>query len=264
MIQQTFFSDCSNPLSVAVIGATGGIGSALMQLLAQQKSVTSIHAFSRNQGNSKANNTALTPINSEKKRDDKVQEYFMDILSEQSIIEAIETASAPSYDLIIVATGILHSSSTAPEKKLRDINYDTLEMIFKINTFAPALLAKHFVPRLTKNNKSVFACLSARVGSISDNRLGGWYSYRASKAALNMMIKTISIETQRTNKNACIIGLHPGTVDTALSKPYQSGVKKDKLFSPKQSAHYLLTVIDDILPEDSGKIFAWDGQEVPA
>ena len=110
----------------------------------------------------------------------------------------------------------------------------------------------------------MFAAISARVGSISDNRLGGWYSYRASKAALNMLLKTAAIELGRTRKELVVLGLHPGTVDTGLSKPFQSNVSEGKLFTPEQSAQYLLEVIDGVTPEHSGSVLAWDAQTVPA
>jgi len=133
---------------------------------------------------------------------------------------------------------------------------------WKINTFIPALMAKHFIPRLNLDRQSIFAALSARVGSISDNRLGGWYAYRASKTALNMIIKNAAIETARRNKKAIIVGLHPGTVDSSLSKPFQRNVPDEKLFAPMRSAQDLLKVLDDLNPEQSGRCFAWDGQEV--
>ena len=139
-----------------------------------------------------------------------------------------------------------------------------LTQVFTINTFGPAIIARYFLPKMRRDRKSVFACLSARVGSISDNRLGGWYAYRASKSALNMIIKNCAIEMSRRNKQTCVVGLHPGTVDTDLSKPFQSGVAKNKLFSPTHSSECLLKVINDLSTVDSGKVFAWDGSEVPA
>jgi len=138
-----------------------------------------------------------------------------------------------------------------------------MERAFRINTIGPALVAKHFLPLLSKDRKAVFAALSARVGSISDNRLGGWHAYRASKAALNMMIRTLSIELARQKPKALCVGLHPGTVDTDLSKPFQARVAKDKLFSPAHSARCLLTVLDGLGPEENGGVFAWDGGRVP-
>jgi NAD(P)-dependent dehydrogenase (short-subunit alcohol dehydrogenase family) len=127
----------------------------------------------------------------------------------------------------------------------------------------PALVAKHFLPLLPRQGRSVFAALSARVGSIGDNRLGGWHSYRASKAALNMLIKNASIELARTRPDAVIVGLHPGTVDTGLSKPFQRGVAHNKLFTPEYCAERLIAVTDGLTRDDTGHVFAWDGARVP-
>ena len=124
------------------------------------------------------------------------------------------------------------------------------------------MTAKYFVPLLRRDEKAVFAALSARVGSISDNRLGGWYAYRASKAALNMVLKTTAIEIGRRFKNQIIVGLHPGTVDTPLSKPFQANVPADKLFTPEFSAERLLTVIDGLTAADSGNLFDWAGERI--
>jgi NAD(P)-dependent dehydrogenase (short-subunit alcohol dehydrogenase family) len=124
------------------------------------------------------------------------------------------------------------------------------------------MVAKHFLPRLRTGHKTVFAALSARVGSISDNRLGGWASYRASKAALNMLLKTLALEHSRRWPDSVIVGLHPGTVDTALSKPFSSRVPAERLFEPSQSARYLLGVIDDLTPTATGGFFAWDGTPI--
>ncbi|MEM8916473.1 MAG: C-factor, partial [Pseudomonadota bacterium] len=122
---------------------------------------------------------------------------------------------------------------------------------------------KHFLPLLARQRKAVFAPISARVGSISDNQLGGWHSYRASKAALNMVLKTLSIELAVKNPGAVCVGLHPGTVDTGLSEPFQRGVAEGKLFTPTKSARHLLTVLDGLGPEETGHSFAWDGQRIP-
>ena len=134
--------------------------------------------------------------------------------------------------------------------------------LFKVNAIGPANVAKAFLPRMRRGSKTVFAALSARVGSIGDNRLGGWVSYRSSKAALNMILKTLSIEHARRFPEAVIAGLHPGTVDSSLSAPFQRRVPEGKLFSPAQSVGYLLTVIDRLAPEDSGGFFAWDGTAI--
>jgi NAD(P)-dependent dehydrogenase (short-subunit alcohol dehydrogenase family) len=136
--------------------------------------------------------------------------------------------------------------------------------IFLTNSIGPSLVMKHFLPKLCANEKAVFAAISARVGSITDNSLGGWYSYRASKAALNMIIKTASIEVQRKRPEAIVVGLHPGTVVSNLSAPFKSSVPERSLFSPELSASYLLKVLDDLSSDDSGNCFAWDGVTIPA
>ncbi len=133
---------------------------------------------------------------------------------------------------------------------------------FEINTIGPALIAKHVLPLLPRDRRAVFAVLSARVGSISDNRLGGWYSYRASKAALNQIIRCLAIELAPKRPQAICVGLHPGTVDTALSKPFQGNVADTRLFTTDQSAAHLLNVIAALTPAQSGRVFDWAGQEI--
>jgi NAD(P)-dependent dehydrogenase (short-subunit alcohol dehydrogenase family) len=239
----------SAPIRACVIGSTGGIGRALVDALAGSDNVETLYALSR------AGAAHPSP---------KVRNLTFDFLDEASIQAAAEALrEVGKFDLIIVATGLLQGGGIAPEKNMRAMDLDAMRKSFEVNTFGPALTAKHFLPLLRRDNKAVFAALSARVGSISDNRLGGWYSYRASKAALNMMLKTLSIETARRFKKQIIIGLHPGTVDTGLSKPFQSNVPDEKLFTPEFSTEKLLAVIDQVEPNDSGVLFAWDGAQVP-
>jgi NAD(P)-dependent dehydrogenase (short-subunit alcohol dehydrogenase family) len=187
----------------------------------------------------------------------------VDVCDENSIVAALSQIEG-DLDRVIVTTGMLHDDSQKPEKSMRDLNADALVRSFLINTIAPALIAKHTLPRLPRQKPSVFAALSARVGSISDNGTGGWHGYRASKAALNMMIKNLSIELRRTRPLAVCVGLHPGTVDTHMSKPFQGNVAPGKLFTAEQSAQYLINVIEKLDAEDSGKIFAWDGSTIPS
>jgi NAD(P)-dependent dehydrogenase (short-subunit alcohol dehydrogenase family) len=145
---------------------------------------------------------------------------------------------------------------------MRALTSDGLAKSFESNVIGPAMSAKYLVPLLRRDSKAVFATLSARVGSISDNRLGGWYAYRASKAALNMILKTLSIEVGRRFKNQLIIGLHPGTVDTNLSKPFQGNVPEGKLFTPEYSAGKLLEVVDGLSAADSGNLYDWAGERI--
>ena len=233
---------------IAVIGASGGIGRAFVESLVSGCPAGTVHALSR----------------SPQQSGGKVHHHFIDITEEESIRAAEETASRDGpLDLVIVASGILHrDSELQPEKSMRALDPKALCEVFRINAVGPAMVAKHFLPRLRTGHKTVFAALSARVGSISDNRLGGWASYRASKAALNMLLKTLAIEHARRWPDSVVVALHPGTVDTALSKPFSSRVPAERLFEPSQSARYLLGVIDDLTPAATGGFFAWDGTPI--
>lgn len=245
----SLFKSFGDDLQVVIIGASGGIGAAMVEACVADPKVARIHSLSR-QGRAHAS--------------PKVTSLTFDFTDEASI-EAGANAlrdSAP-LDIIIVATGLLHGDGISPEKNLRALSFEGFEKSYAANVIGPAMSAKYFVPLLRRDRKSVFAALSARVGSISDNRLGGWYAYRASKAALNMVLKTLSIEIGRRHKNSVIIGLHPGTVDTTLSEPFQGNVPEGKLFTPAFSARALLGVINQVSADDSGKLFAWDGKEIP-
>jgi NAD(P)-dependent dehydrogenase (short-subunit alcohol dehydrogenase family) len=242
--------------NIAIIGASGGIGSAFIRLLSQNEN-NIIYAFARSamatsvNGNAPAGNAPKPHIT------------HIDYNDEESIRIAAELAvQTGPLDLVIVATGFLHDHTTMPEKSLRDLSAEGFQKNFLINTIGPALVAKYFLPKLHKDQRSVFAILSARVGSISDNQLGGWYAYRASKAAVNMVIKTASIEASRRQKKAIVVGLHPGTVASSLSQPFQKNVVPEKLFTPEYSTKKLMNVIQNLEVKDSGKIFAWDGKSI--
>lgn len=221
--------------SAVVIGASGGIGRAIADTLEEEGGHDAVYRFSRSTGE-------------------------IDLADEASIAAAAARVTiAPT--LVIVATGLLHEGDHGPEKALRDLDPAWLARQFAVNAIGPALIAKHYIPLMPKSG-SVFAALSARVGSITDNRLGGWYGYRAAKAALNQLIRTIAIETRRTNDRAIIVGLHPGTVDTEFSKPFQGNVAPGHLFTPDRAALQLLDVIEGLGVKDSGKVFDWQGVEV--
>ena len=145
---------------------------------------------------------------------------------------------------------------------IKALDAQTMLDIYEANAVIPSLIAKHFIPKLPHQTYNTFAALSARVGSITDNQLGGWYSYRAAKAALNMLIKTASIEAKLFHKNSIVVGLHPGTVDSFLSKPFQKNVKADKLFTPQFAANALIDVIAGLNIADSGQCLAWDGEHI--
>ncbi len=183
-----------------------------------------------------------------------------DEASIRSAVEWIER-EVGEVRLVIDATGFLHDEDFGPEKSWSQLDPDHLAKAFAVNASGPALLMKHFLPLLPKKGKSVFATLSARVGSIGDNRLGGWYGYRASKAALNQFVRAASIELRRSAKDAVCVALHPGTVDTRLSAPY--GKKGLDVRAPDVAAGELLDVIANLEAGDSGGFFDYRGEPVP-
>ena len=187
----------------------------------------------------------------------------VDVEDETSIELAAAGAKGHGpFDLVLVATGLLHDGLLAPEKSYKQLSGAAFHRYFAVNAAGPAMVAKHFLPLLVSDAPAVFAALSARVGSISDNRLGGWYGYRASKAALNMIIKTLAVELSRTRPAAICVALHPGTVDTGLSEPFQRGVPPHQLFTATAAARHLLQVVSELDGADSGGCFAWDGSVV--
>lgn len=223
--------------AAVIIGASGGVGSAVAERLTASDRFAVVHALSRSTGFHLEDEAAIAAA-------------------------AARVAEGPAPTLIFVATGVLHHGET-PERTYRAMTAEHLLRDYRINTVGPALVMKHLAPLLPRDRRAVFAALSARVGSIGDNRLGGWHSYRASKAALNMLLKNLSIELARSHPQAVVAGLHPGTVDTGLSEPFQKGVAAGKLFTPGFSAERLLSVLDGLTPAHSGGVFAWDGVRVP-
>lgn len=236
-------------MRVALFGASGGIGAAMLDLLAADDRVAAIYAGAR------SSPAATSP---------KVTPFLFELTREEAIANVAANISADGpLDLVLVTTGLLHDDLIQPEKTWREFSADNFARAFAVNATGPALIAKHMLPLLARDRKAVFAALSARVGSIEDNRLGGWAAYRASKAALHQIIRTCAVELARTRKAAICVALHPGTVDTRLSAPFQRGVAAEKLFSPAYSAERLVTVIDGLTPADSGNAFAWDSARIP-
>ncbi len=204
--------------SAVVFGASGGIGRALVQQLVNSGRFAIVYAGSRN---------PLTTLPA------SAESFRFDLTDEQSICAAANAfALAPT--LVIVATGVLHDPALgiSPEKSWRALDPDSMARVIAINTIGPALIAKHMLPRLPRDQRAIFAALSARVGSISDNRLGGWHAYRASKAALNMLIANFGIELARSHRQAITAALHPGTVASALSAPFRQSKPDNPLFTP--------------------------------
>jgi len=221
-----------------VFGAGGGIGGALVDALQASGRFSVVLGFGR---------TTAQPV---------------DILDDTSLeAAAASAAAAGEIRLVLDATGFLHDDLQEPEKSWRQLDAEKLARSYAINAIAPALMMKTLLPRLPRNGKAVFGTLSARVGSIGDNFVGGWYAYRASKAALNQLVRTASIELARRAPEAICVALHPGTVATTLSAPFGSG--GHQLFTPAEAAAYLLNVVDGLTAAQSGGFLDWQGEVVP-
>ena len=225
-----------NPFRALIIGSSGTIGSAFIENLQSNPACSEVVGVHRH------------------------SEYPLDYQNPDSIENCANSLSAKgSFQLIINTTGVLHSNDWMPEKKLDDVNAEQLMELMKINAIGPALTIRHFSPLMDPHN-SVMVTLSAKVGSIEDNRLGGWYSYRASKAALNMLVKTASIEWARTKPNAVLIAMHPGTVNSRLSKPFR-GEQIGR--PPNDAVRDMFAVIENLTKEDSGSFFSYSGEKLP-
>ncbi len=219
-----------------VIGSSGGIGSAFLDLLQSDPNCSLAIGIHRQ------------------------SDPWIDYSLEDSIEKAaLALSSTGPFHLIINATGILYTDTVSPEKKLDDLSLNKLELLMRINAFGPALMMRHFSKLLDKE-RSVMAVISGRIGSIEDNSIGGWYSYRASKTALNMLLKTVAIEWKRTRKNSILISLHPGAVESYLSKPFHGGSAKR---SGSEAAIKMLRVIDDLKLAQSGQFLSYTGEKLP-
>lgn len=234
--------------NIVVFGASGTICKEFITQLSLKYKDANIFAFGRGLSERVVGNISF---------------YSIDYNAEVSLEHAASVLCKDiEIDLVFVGVGILHDDLVTPEKSIGEISAEKIHHVFHVNTVLPMLIAKYFLPKLSREKSSVFACISARIGSINDNHLGGWYSYRGSKAALNMFIKTLSIEYRRINKEGVVVGLHPGTVDSPLSKPFQGNVVSGKLFTPKVAVQYLMKVLENLSPQGSGKCFGWDGEEI--
>ena len=191
-----------------------------------------------------------------------VQMDFLDPVSVEAAASQI-AEKMPIIDRLVVVAGVLQDEVTKPEKRLSDVDSSALHHSYQINAIGPMLLVKSLWPILRKPHPVTVVSLSARVGSIADNRLGGWYSYRASKAALNQLSHTAAIELARYNPDSCMVTLHPGTVDTELSQPFQKTATSTLIASADQSAEQLWQVMDQLRPAQTGGFFAYDGSSIP-
>lgn len=226
-------------MRVVIIGASGGIGAALGAI--HHGRGDAVIALSRARGD-------------------------LDLADPASIAAAAEKVDGElgnaRIDRLIIATGILRGDHAEPEKSLGALTPEGLAEAFAVNAVGPALVLRHFAPLMARDTPIVVAALSARVGSIADNRLGGWYGYRASKAALNQIVRTAAIELARSRPLSVCVAVHPGTVDTDLSRPFQRGLREGQLLSPETSAAHITEVLDRLTPEDSGGLFDWKGDRL--
>ena len=226
----------SDEKKVAIVfGVSGGIGSNIYNHLKRKN--FKVYGFSRTT-----------------EHNDIISEKYLEDLSLKLIEQNIK------IKIFINTIGFLHDNHYSPEKKLQDINLDYMKKCFEINTIPTALMIKYFCPLMIKEEKSIFATISAKVGSISDNYLGGWYSYRASKAALNQIIKTSSIEQKRLNKNLIMVSVHPGTVNTKLSSPF---IGKRIVQTPSEAATKMINLLEKLTLEDSGLFFDYNYNIIP-
>lgn len=217
-----------------VIGASGGIGRGLADQFAQDGNCAKVVRLSRRKDG-------------------------LDVTDEETVISAAVSLASEEFDIILCATGALTIDGVGPEKSIRQISQASMMAQFAVNAVGPALVLKHFVPRLAKRKRVIFAALSARVGSIGDNALGGWASYRSSKAALNQIVHTAAIEVLRNNPASVLVAVHPGSVMTSLSEPFSSGHERLK---PHDAATRILRMLDNLEPSDTGRFFAYDGTSI--
>ena len=232
--------------NILIAGSSGAIGKEFTKFYCDDPNVGKVVTLSRKTSDSVHK---------------KIQSIEIDYSKDETFENLDKISKLESISTIIIATGILHTDKVKPEKSINDINFESLKKVFQVNVFGPILLVKKLLPLIKKSQGVKVVFLTARVGSISDNTLGGWHSYRSSKTALNMMIKNFSIELQRANKENIVIGIHPGTVKSNLSEPFLSNIKHD-VFSPRESVELMTKVIGKLNKKDSGKCFDFSGKVI--
>ena len=236
--------------------ASRGIGLAITRQLLQEQAVQRVYASYRHP------DTAAGLLGIKDQRLQTISADISDPADLQGVAAAIR-ANEDRPDFVINAAGILHEHDLQPEKSLNQCRQDSLMRLFLVNSIGPLMLARAVIPLMPKNRPGHFAVLSAMVGSIGDNRLGGWYGYRASKAALNQFMRTLAVECRRSHPQLCITAIHPGTTDTSLSRPFQANVKPGKLYTTSQSAARILQEVSTARAEQSGHFINWDGKPIP-
>lgn len=242
--------------AIAILGATGGIGAAMLERLSTREDVDQIHA-------TRFSSPPSVVSSEEDGRFGQagIRWTSLNASDETAIREWVD--SIGRVDWLINCVGMLHDEAHGPEKTIRQFDPEHFQRSMAVNCLPTLLLGKYALPALKHSPAGVFATVSAKVGSISDNRLGGWYSYRASKSALNMALKCLSIEWARNAGNLRVAALHPGTTDSGLSRPFQQNVPEGKLFSPAKTAGLLIQQIEQLHDQPSGRFIAYDGEEIP-
>lgn len=252
-------------INVLIVGGNRGIGLGFVRSLLQsefaehfQAPIARLYATYRNEVSAELAAIAAA-------HPDRLTLIQMDVTNEAQIAQGVVRLQSQidRLHLVIYCVGFLHEGGIQPEKSLQQIRADHLIRYFQVNSIGAVLLAKQMLPLMKHSDRSVFASISAKVGSIGDNQLGGWYGYRASKAALNMLMRTTAIEYSRKSPKTLVVMLHPGTTDTQLSKPFQRNVAPEKLFSVEKTVAQLLNVIAALQPDDNGQFFSWDGSRLP-
>jgi NAD(P)-dependent dehydrogenase (short-subunit alcohol dehydrogenase family) len=249
----------TNSAKALIVGASQGIGLGFVKKLLEDSRISKVYAAYRNP------ETATELLALANQHPTRLTCLAIDIVNETQIAEAVQQIKneVKILHLVVNCVGVLHDGDFQPEKSLRHLNIENLTRYFQVNSIGGVLLAKHLVPLFKHQENSVFASISAKVGSIGDNKLGGWYGYRASKTALNMFMRNVSLEYARSCPKNIVVTLHPGTTDTRLSSPFQANVPPEKLFSIERTASQLLDVIEKLDKEDSGQFFSWDGSKLP-
>jgi len=251
----TFWQRLEQPAQVVVYGATGGLGLALSERLLARDDVARVWACAR-QAEGHAGLAAL-----ERRHGPRLRRLDIDPLAEPELAARLADET-PRLELLLCASGLLQGARARAEKSLAQVDQAGLLESYLANAVLPLLLIRQLTPLLKGQHPCQIAALSARVGSIGDNRLGGWYGYRMAKAALNQGLRCASIELARLNPQSCVLALHPGTTDTALSRPFQARVPADRLFTPAYAADRLLEVLAARTPAETGSFWDWQGQSV--
>ena len=252
-------SETNNQLNAFIVGATQGIGWGFVRKSLQDSNFTKVFATYRQES------SAEKLFSLKQEYGEGLTCLQVDVAQESQIAAAVKEISetVDKLHLVIYCVGVLHEGKLQPEKSLRQIVPENLLYSFQINSIGAVLLAKHLMPLLRHRQRNMFASISAKVGSIGDNYLGGWYGYRASKAALNMFLRTTAIEYSRRCPQTIVVALHPGTTDTRLSQPFQKNVPPEKLFPVEKTVNQLWTVMEGLTIKDSGQFFSWDGSPLP-